>query len=100
MGTQQDFLPSSWHQYIPTIVDFGILLGTICFFLFLFLLFIRWVPFVPVFEVKELKAELEHEERHALHGHPHEHNPEEHGVHVESLQSDDPDERDTEKEDA
>jgi hypothetical protein len=43
---------------MPTIVDLGILAGTICFFLFLFLIFLRLVPFVPLAEVKELRHEL------------------------------------------
>jgi Ni/Fe-hydrogenase subunit HybB-like protein len=55
----RDFLPSSWHQYAPTYVDLGILLGTMCFFGFLFLAFLRLVPFVPVAELKELKREVD-----------------------------------------
>ncbi len=62
----QDFLPSSWGLYWPTIVDWSLLLGTISFFLFLFLLFLRFVPFIPVAELKELAHDLEKEhERHA-----------------------------------
>jgi Ni/Fe-hydrogenase subunit HybB-like protein len=65
MSLQRDYLPSSWHAYRPTLVDLGILLGTLGFFLFLFTLFLRFVPFVPVTEVKELAAELREEEAHA-----------------------------------
>ena len=54
--SQRDFLPSAWHAYTPTWVDWGILAGTIGFFTFLFLLFLRFVPFIPVVEVKELAA--------------------------------------------
>ncbi|HEX2571285.1 MAG TPA: NrfD/PsrC family molybdoenzyme membrane anchor subunit [Polyangia bacterium] len=61
LSLEEDFLPSSWHSYSPTWVDGSILVGTICFFGFLFVLFLRFVPFVPVTEVKELKHELEHE---------------------------------------
>jgi molybdopterin-containing oxidoreductase family membrane subunit len=57
----QDFLPSSWAIYRPTIVDAALLFGTMSFFLFLFLLFLRFVPFIPIFEVKDLKHELEEE---------------------------------------
>jgi len=55
---QREQLPSSWRSYTPTHVDWGILAGTGCFFLFLFLLFIRFVPFVSASECKELSHEL------------------------------------------
>jgi Ni/Fe-hydrogenase subunit HybB-like protein len=58
VSLSRDFLPSSWHQYAPTFVDLGILLGTMCFFGFLFLAFLRLVPFVPVAELKELRREV------------------------------------------
>ncbi|UQA54571.1 NrfD/PsrC family molybdoenzyme membrane anchor subunit [Polyangium aurulentum] len=64
MGLQRDYLPSAWHVFIPTGVDWAIFLGTMGFFLLLFLLFLRFVPFVPVAEVKELAHELKHEEGH------------------------------------
>jgi Ni/Fe-hydrogenase subunit HybB-like protein len=54
----RDFLPSSWHQYVPSLVDWGILLGSIGMFLFLFLAFLRWIPIVPLHEVKRLRHEL------------------------------------------
>ena len=63
----QDFLPSSWAAYVPTIVDWSILTGTIGFFGMLFLLFLRFVPSVAASEVKELRRELEH----AAHGNEH-----------------------------
>ena len=53
-----DFLPSSFHGYRPSSVDAAILLGTICFFVFLFLGFLRLVPFVPISELKALRHEL------------------------------------------
>ena len=58
----QDFLPSSWGLYIPSLIDGLIFLGTISFFLFGILLFLRFLPPVPVSEVKELNHELKHEE--------------------------------------
>jgi Ni/Fe-hydrogenase subunit HybB-like protein len=68
---QRDFLPSIWNVFRPTIVDWGIFVGTLSFFLFLFLLFLRYVPFVPLAEVKELKHEIEHDEQHKrAHTHP------------------------------
>lgn len=59
MSLQRDFLVSAWHAYTPTWVDWGILGGTMMFFLFLFFLFMRFVPFVPIMEVKELNAHLQ-----------------------------------------
>jgi Ni/Fe-hydrogenase subunit HybB-like protein len=54
----RDFLPSSWHYYAPTWVDWSILLGTVSFFSLLFLLFIRFVPFVALHEMEQLRYEL------------------------------------------
>jgi Ni/Fe-hydrogenase subunit HybB-like protein len=51
----RDFLPSSWRMYVPSWVDWTILGGTCCFFLFLFLLFLRFVPFIPISELKEMR---------------------------------------------
>ena len=62
----RDFLPSSWHVYKPSVVDWSLFLGTLSFFLFLFLLFLRFVPVVPIAEVKELKHELAEEEARGL----------------------------------
>ncbi|HVJ92215.1 MAG TPA: NrfD/PsrC family molybdoenzyme membrane anchor subunit, partial [Labilithrix sp.] len=57
----QDFLPSSWGLYWPTVVDWTLLFGTISFFLFLFLLFLRFVPFIPISELSELAHKLARE---------------------------------------
>jgi molybdopterin-containing oxidoreductase family membrane subunit len=54
----RDFLPSSWRDYAPTVIDGGILVGTFCFFAFLFLVFLRVLPFIPLSEVKELMHAL------------------------------------------
>jgi molybdopterin-containing oxidoreductase family membrane subunit len=62
IGLEQDFLPSSWRPYHPTIVDWSLFVGTIGFFLLLFMAFLRLVPFIPVSEVKEQNHELGHEE--------------------------------------
>jgi molybdopterin-containing oxidoreductase family membrane subunit len=58
---QREFLPSKWHWYSPTIVDWSIYAGTGGFFMLLFLLFLRFFPFIPVAEVKELNHELQKE---------------------------------------
>ncbi|HVW27463.1 MAG TPA: NrfD/PsrC family molybdoenzyme membrane anchor subunit [Polyangiaceae bacterium] len=54
----QDFLPSSWQMYYPSLIDGAILFGTICFFIFLFLLMVRFIPFMPIAEQKEILHEL------------------------------------------
>jgi molybdopterin-containing oxidoreductase family membrane subunit len=53
-----DFLPASFHGYLPSLVDGAILLGTIVFFLFLFLTSLRFVPFIPLAELKALRHDL------------------------------------------
>ena len=55
-----DFLPSSWQDFVPTWVDWSLLLGSIGLFLFLFLAFLRWMPFIPISEIKQLRFELSH----------------------------------------
>jgi molybdopterin-containing oxidoreductase family membrane subunit len=54
---RQDFLPSSWHAFAPTWVDWSLLLGSIAFFALLYLAFVRWVPFVPLSEIKGQRHE-------------------------------------------
>jgi Ni/Fe-hydrogenase subunit HybB-like protein len=48
----QDFLPSSWHVYKPTLVDGGILLGSFGLFFTLVLLFARVLPVIATTEMK------------------------------------------------
>lgn len=48
----QDFLPSSWHIYKPTWVDFGILFGSFGLFFTLVLLFARVLPVIATAEMK------------------------------------------------
>jgi molybdopterin-containing oxidoreductase family membrane subunit len=54
----RDFLPSSWHHYAPTWVDWSLLAGSIGLFCFLFLAFLRWVPFIPINEIKRVRFQL------------------------------------------
>ena len=56
----RDFLTSSWHLYMPTWVDWGLLGGSVGLFSFLFLLFVRYVPSVAISEVKALGNEMAH----------------------------------------
>jgi Ni/Fe-hydrogenase subunit HybB-like protein len=49
---QQDYLPSSWGIYRPTIVDYMIFLGSFGLFFTLVLLFARVLPVIATTEVK------------------------------------------------
>jgi molybdopterin-containing oxidoreductase family membrane subunit len=57
----RSFLPSSWHAYAPTLVDWSLLVGSIGLFGLLFLTFLRWVPFMPLSELKQLRFHLARE---------------------------------------
>ena len=59
VSLSRDFLPSSWHIFVPTWVDIGLLAGTLGFFGLLFMLFLRFVPFIPVAEIKQLAREVQ-----------------------------------------
>jgi molybdopterin-containing oxidoreductase family membrane subunit len=61
LSLQRAHVPSMWHAYHPTFVDWGILIGTLGFFSLLFLAFLRWVPVIPAMEVRELRHELAEE---------------------------------------
>jgi len=49
-----DFIPYAWGLYSPTFIEFGILIGSFCFFFFLFLLFVRHLPSISMTEMKEV----------------------------------------------
>ncbi|MDP2645211.1 MAG: hydrogenase, partial [Desulfobacterales bacterium] len=55
-----DFMPNAWGVYRPTAVELGIMMGSICLFLFLFLLFIKHLPSISMTELKETLAHEEH----------------------------------------
>jgi molybdopterin-containing oxidoreductase family membrane subunit len=50
----RDFLPSSWTMYKPTIVEYGLLIGTLGIFFTAFLLFIRVFPVISISEEKSI----------------------------------------------
>jgi len=50
----RDFLTSSWTMYKPTIVEYGLLIGTLGIFFSAFLLFIRIFPVISIAEVKSI----------------------------------------------
>jgi len=47
-----DFLPSNWVSYSPTIIEIGIYVGTIGLFVVGVLLFFRYIPMIAISEVK------------------------------------------------
>ncbi len=53
----EDFLPSNWSSYSPTLVDIGIYVGTFGIFTCGMLLFIRYIPIIAVNEVKAFKKD-------------------------------------------
>ena len=61
----RDFLPSSWGvDFIPSLVDWGMLIGSFGLFFTLFLLFCKFLPVVAIAEVKSVMPQA-----HAGHGH-------------------------------
>ncbi|MFT7620537.1 MAG: Ni/Fe-hydrogenase subunit HybB-like protein [Planctomycetota bacterium] len=48
----RDFLPSSWSEYAPTLVEIATFLGSFGLFFTLFLLFCRLFPFIAISEIK------------------------------------------------
>jgi len=53
---QRDFLPSSWADFSPTLLDLGTFVGSFGLFFTLFLLFCRLVPMIAMAEVKAVAA--------------------------------------------
>ena len=47
-----DFLPSSWDYFSPSMYDIGIMIGSFGLFFTLFLLFLRFLPMIAMSEVK------------------------------------------------
>jgi molybdopterin-containing oxidoreductase family membrane subunit len=52
-GVAHDFSPHAWGHYSPSLVEYGIMLGTFCMFFMLFLLFVKHMPSVSMTEMKE-----------------------------------------------
>ncbi|MGC1728520.1 MAG: NrfD/PsrC family molybdoenzyme membrane anchor subunit [Steroidobacteraceae bacterium] len=50
----QDYLPSSWGMFYPTLWDIAFLAGSIGLFFVLYLLFVRLAPVVSMFELRKL----------------------------------------------
>jgi Ni/Fe-hydrogenase subunit HybB-like protein len=47
-----DYLPSSWAYFKPTIIDISTFAGTFGLFLTMFLLFVRYLPMIAISEIK------------------------------------------------
>ncbi len=62
----QDFLPSSWDYYKPSIFDIGTFVGSFGLFFTLFLLFIKFLPIIAMSEVKGVlpQADPHHKQHH------------------------------------
>jgi Ni/Fe-hydrogenase subunit HybB-like protein len=56
----RDYLTSSWTMYKPTIVEVGLLIGTLGIFFTAFLLFIRIFPVISISEVKSIMKTGDH----------------------------------------
>ena len=52
-GVAHDFIPHAWGLYTPSVIEWGIMLGSFCLFFFLFLLFAKHLPSVSMTELKE-----------------------------------------------
>jgi molybdopterin-containing oxidoreductase family membrane subunit len=71
-----DFLPTSWDEFIPTWVDIATMLGAFGLFGVLFLLFCRYLPMIAIAEVKSVMPEANphwegYAKGHAHHGGAH-----------------------------
>jgi len=52
-GVAHDYLPHAWGRYAPSMIEYGILLGSFSLFFSLFLLFVKHMPSVSMTELKE-----------------------------------------------
>jgi molybdopterin-containing oxidoreductase family membrane subunit len=67
VSLHQDYLPSAWHIYKPTLVDFGVLFGSFGLFFTLVLLFARVLPVIATTEVKAILPGAQPEHRGVTH---------------------------------
>jgi molybdopterin-containing oxidoreductase family membrane subunit len=50
----RDFIPHNWGYFAPSLVEYGIMIGSFSLFFFLFCLFIKHMPSISMTEVKEM----------------------------------------------
>jgi molybdopterin-containing oxidoreductase family membrane subunit len=53
-GVAHGFSPYAWGLYAPSLIEYGIMLGSFSLFFFLFLLFVKHLPAVSMTEMKEI----------------------------------------------
>jgi molybdopterin-containing oxidoreductase family membrane subunit len=53
----QDFIPTNWRYFAPTIYDIGTFIGSLGLFFTMFMLFARFVPVIAISEVKSVLRE-------------------------------------------
>ncbi|MFQ5486313.1 MAG: NrfD/PsrC family molybdoenzyme membrane anchor subunit [Desulfobacterales bacterium] len=56
-GVAHGFPPYAWGLYAPTLIEYGIFIGSFCLFFFLFLLFVKHLPSISMTEIKETLAQ-------------------------------------------
>lgn len=56
-GVAHGFPPHAWGLYAPSLIEYGILLGTFSLFFFMFVLFVKHMPSISMTEMKETLAE-------------------------------------------
>ena len=67
LSVHRDFVPATWGTYLPTPIDFIILLGSIGMFLTMLLFFLRKMPIIATWEVKPDIAHHHQEHKEAEH---------------------------------
>jgi molybdopterin-containing oxidoreductase family membrane subunit len=50
----RDFVPGSWRDYAPSLIEVGILIGVFGIFFTLYILFVRFFPVIAIAEVKSV----------------------------------------------
>lgn len=55
-GVAHGFIPYSWGTYSPSVIEYGIMIGSFSLFFFLFVLFVKHLPSVSMTEMKEYVA--------------------------------------------
>lgn len=52
-SVSRDFIPYAWGMFSPSLVEYGIMIGSFSLFFFLFCLFVKHMPSVAMTEMKE-----------------------------------------------
>jgi hypothetical protein len=65
ISLSRDYMPSAWGFFLPGRWDWGILFGSLGFFLVMMFIFVRTLPMISIFEVRELLHDSKHKEHSA-----------------------------------